>query len=75
LLQAHCAQEEHNSVSQQQLACSPSLPASFEQALDDGHCIVGSPVRVRDEIGKQANEAGVTYIMKRCHHAFLRIHG
>ena len=48
---------------------------AFEQALDDGHCIVGSPVRVRDEIGKQANEAGVTYIMKRCHHAFLRIHG
>lgn len=50
------------------LPAPPSLPSSFEQALDEGLCIAGSSVTVRDELKKQVSEAAVTYIM--CHIAF-----
>jgi alkanesulfonate monooxygenase SsuD/methylene tetrahydromethanopterin reductase-like flavin-dependent oxidoreductase (luciferase family) len=46
----------------------PNVPAPFEQAFDEGHCLVGSVSTVRDALRGQVNEAGVTYIM--CHLAF-----
>jgi alkanesulfonate monooxygenase SsuD/methylene tetrahydromethanopterin reductase-like flavin-dependent oxidoreductase (luciferase family) len=46
----------------------PNAPAPFEQAFDEGHCLVGSVSTVRDALRGQVNEAGVTYIM--CHLAF-----
>ena len=46
----------------------PNVPASFEQALDEGVCLVGSTSTVRDALKKQVSEAGVTYVM--CHLAF-----
>jgi alkanesulfonate monooxygenase SsuD/methylene tetrahydromethanopterin reductase-like flavin-dependent oxidoreductase (luciferase family) len=50
------------------LPAPPNLPPSFEQALDEGHCLVGSASTVRDALKRQVNEAGVTYVM--CHLAF-----
>ena len=46
----------------------PNLPKSFEQALDDGFCLVGSPSTVRETLKSQVVEAGVTYVM--CQLAF-----
>jgi alkanesulfonate monooxygenase SsuD/methylene tetrahydromethanopterin reductase-like flavin-dependent oxidoreductase (luciferase family) len=46
----------------------PNLPNSFEQALDDGFCLVGSPSTVRETLKSQVAEAGVTYVM--CQLAF-----
>ncbi len=43
-------------------------PPPFEQALDEGHCLVGSASTVRDALKRQVREAGVTYVM--CHLAF-----
>ena len=50
------------------LPAPPNLPPSFEQALDEGHCLVGSASTVRDALERQVSEAGVTYVM--CHLAF-----
>ncbi|WP_407158310.1 LLM class flavin-dependent oxidoreductase [Bradyrhizobium sp. STM 3557] len=46
----------------------PNVPESFEQALDDGFCVVGSPSTVREAFKSQVIEAGVTYVM--CQLAF-----
>jgi len=46
----------------------PNLPKSFEQALEDGFCLVGSPATVREALKSQAVEAGVTYVL--CQLAF-----
>jgi alkanesulfonate monooxygenase SsuD/methylene tetrahydromethanopterin reductase-like flavin-dependent oxidoreductase (luciferase family) len=46
----------------------PVPPKSFEQALDDGFCVVGSPSTVRETLRRQVAEAGVTYVM--CQLAF-----
>jgi alkanesulfonate monooxygenase SsuD/methylene tetrahydromethanopterin reductase-like flavin-dependent oxidoreductase (luciferase family) len=37
----------------------PNLPKSFEQALDEGFCLVGSPSTVRATLKSQVVEAGV----------------
>ena len=50
------------------LPVPPNLPTSFEQALDDGFCLVGSPSTVREMLKRQVAEAGVTYVM--CQLAF-----
>ena len=50
------------------LPVPPNLPRSFQQALDDGFCLVGSPSTVREMLKRQVVEAGVTYIM--CQLAF-----
>jgi hypothetical protein len=50
------------------LPVPPNLPNSFEQALDDGFCLVGSPSTVREKLRSQVVEAGVTYVM--CQLAF-----
>jgi hypothetical protein len=50
------------------LPLPPNLPKSFEQALDDGFCLVGSPSTVREALKSQVVEAGVTYVM--CQLAF-----
>ena len=50
------------------LPAPPNLPPPFEQAVDEGHCLVGSVSTVGDALKKQVNEAGVSYIM--CHLAF-----
>jgi alkanesulfonate monooxygenase SsuD/methylene tetrahydromethanopterin reductase-like flavin-dependent oxidoreductase (luciferase family) len=44
------------------------LPTSFEQGLDDGFCLVGSPSTVLEALQRQVAEAGVTYVM--CQIAF-----
>jgi alkanesulfonate monooxygenase SsuD/methylene tetrahydromethanopterin reductase-like flavin-dependent oxidoreductase (luciferase family) len=46
----------------------PNLPSSFEQALEDGFCLAGSPFTVREMLKRQVFEAGVTYVM--CQVAF-----
>ncbi|WP_407158292.1 LLM class flavin-dependent oxidoreductase [Bradyrhizobium sp. STM 3557] len=46
----------------------PGLPSSFAEALDKGFCITGPSNRIREELAKQAVEAGVSYVM--CHLAF-----
>jgi alkanesulfonate monooxygenase SsuD/methylene tetrahydromethanopterin reductase-like flavin-dependent oxidoreductase (luciferase family) len=46
----------------------PNLPESFEQALDGGFYLVGSPSTVRETLKSQVVEAGVTYVM--CQLAF-----
>ena len=46
----------------------PNVPASFEQALDEGFCLAGSASTVRDAIERQVVEANVTYLM--CQVAF-----
>jgi alkanesulfonate monooxygenase SsuD/methylene tetrahydromethanopterin reductase-like flavin-dependent oxidoreductase (luciferase family) len=43
----------------------PNLPMSFEQALDDGFCLVGSPTTVLEALKRQVTEAGVTYVMSQ----------
>jgi alkanesulfonate monooxygenase SsuD/methylene tetrahydromethanopterin reductase-like flavin-dependent oxidoreductase (luciferase family) len=50
------------------LPAPPNLPTSFEQALDDGFCLVGSPTTVLEALKRQVIEAGVTYVM--CQLAF-----
>jgi alkanesulfonate monooxygenase SsuD/methylene tetrahydromethanopterin reductase-like flavin-dependent oxidoreductase (luciferase family) len=45
-----------------------NLPKSFEQALEDGFCLVGTPSTVREKLKSQVVEAGVTYVM--CQLAF-----
>jgi alkanesulfonate monooxygenase SsuD/methylene tetrahydromethanopterin reductase-like flavin-dependent oxidoreductase (luciferase family) len=50
------------------LPLPPNLPKSFEEALHDGFCLVGSPSTVREALKSQAVEAGVTYVM--CQLAF-----
>ena len=50
------------------LPAPPNLPTSFEQASDEGHCLVGSASTVHDALKKQVDEAGATYVM--CHLAF-----
>jgi alkanesulfonate monooxygenase SsuD/methylene tetrahydromethanopterin reductase-like flavin-dependent oxidoreductase (luciferase family) len=50
------------------LPLPPNLPPSFEQALDDGFCLVGSPSTVRETLKSQVLEAGVSYVM--CQLAF-----
>jgi alkanesulfonate monooxygenase SsuD/methylene tetrahydromethanopterin reductase-like flavin-dependent oxidoreductase (luciferase family) len=50
------------------LPAPPNLPTSFEQAADEGHCLVGSASTVHDALKKQVNEAGATYVM--CQLAF-----
>jgi alkanesulfonate monooxygenase SsuD/methylene tetrahydromethanopterin reductase-like flavin-dependent oxidoreductase (luciferase family) len=50
------------------LPLPPNLPKSFEQALDDGFCLAGSPSTVRETLESQVVEAGVTYVM--CQIAF-----
>jgi alkanesulfonate monooxygenase SsuD/methylene tetrahydromethanopterin reductase-like flavin-dependent oxidoreductase (luciferase family) len=50
------------------LPLPPNLPRSFEQALDDGFCLAGSPATVREALQSQVVEAGVNYLM--CQLAF-----
>ena len=50
------------------LPVPPNLPKSFEEALDDGFCLVGSPSTVREALKNQVVEAGITYVM--CQLAF-----
>jgi alkanesulfonate monooxygenase SsuD/methylene tetrahydromethanopterin reductase-like flavin-dependent oxidoreductase (luciferase family) len=50
------------------LSLPPNLPPSFEQAVDDGFCLVGSASTVRETLKSQVVEAGVTYVM--CQLAF-----
>jgi hypothetical protein len=50
------------------LPVPPNLPRSFEQALDDGFCLVGSTSTVLKALKRQVIEAGVTYVM--CQLAF-----
>jgi alkanesulfonate monooxygenase SsuD/methylene tetrahydromethanopterin reductase-like flavin-dependent oxidoreductase (luciferase family) len=50
------------------LPVPPNLPTSFEQALDDGFCLVGSTSTVLKALKRQVIEAGVTYVM--CQLAF-----
>jgi alkanesulfonate monooxygenase SsuD/methylene tetrahydromethanopterin reductase-like flavin-dependent oxidoreductase (luciferase family) len=50
------------------LPAPPNLPTSFEQALDDGFCLVGSPATVLEALKRNVSEAGVTYVM--CQLAF-----
>ena len=50
------------------LPVPPNLPKSFEQAVDDGFCLVGSASTVRETLKRQVVEAGVTYVM--CQLAF-----
>jgi alkanesulfonate monooxygenase SsuD/methylene tetrahydromethanopterin reductase-like flavin-dependent oxidoreductase (luciferase family) len=50
------------------LPVPPNLPTSFEQALDDGFCLVGSPSTVLEALKRHVIEAGVTYVM--CQVAF-----
>jgi alkanesulfonate monooxygenase SsuD/methylene tetrahydromethanopterin reductase-like flavin-dependent oxidoreductase (luciferase family) len=50
------------------LPVPPHLPNSFEQAVDDGFCLVGSPSTVRETLKSEVVEAGVTYVM--CQVAF-----
>ncbi|WP_454650979.1 LLM class flavin-dependent oxidoreductase [Bradyrhizobium liaoningense] len=50
------------------LPIPPNPPESFEHALDDGFCVVGSPSTVRQALKSQVIEAGVTYVM--CQLAF-----
>jgi hypothetical protein len=50
------------------LPLPPDLPTSFEQALDDGFCLVGSPSTMLKVFKRQVIEAGVTYVM--CQVAF-----
>jgi hypothetical protein len=38
---------------------------SFEQGLDDGFCLVGSPSTVLEALKRQVMEAGVTYVMSQ----------
>jgi alkanesulfonate monooxygenase SsuD/methylene tetrahydromethanopterin reductase-like flavin-dependent oxidoreductase (luciferase family) len=45
------------------LPLPPNLPQSFEEALDGGFCLVGSPSTVREALKTQVVEAGVTYVM------------
>lgn len=50
------------------VAVPPLMPATFAEAVEEGHCLVGSASTVRDALRRQAREAGVTYLM--CHVAF-----
>jgi alkanesulfonate monooxygenase SsuD/methylene tetrahydromethanopterin reductase-like flavin-dependent oxidoreductase (luciferase family) len=50
------------------LPVQSNLAKSFEQALDHGLCLVGSPSTVRETLKSQVVEAGVTYVM--CQLAF-----
>src|ERR1700736_493711 len=43
------------------LPAPPNLQPPFEQAVDEGHCLVGSVSTVGDALKKQVNEAGVSY--------------
>jgi alkanesulfonate monooxygenase SsuD/methylene tetrahydromethanopterin reductase-like flavin-dependent oxidoreductase (luciferase family) len=45
------------------LPVPPNLPMSFEQAMDDGLCLVGSPTTLLKVFKRQVIEAGVTYVM------------
>jgi alkanesulfonate monooxygenase SsuD/methylene tetrahydromethanopterin reductase-like flavin-dependent oxidoreductase (luciferase family) len=45
-----------------------NLPSSFEQALNDGFCLIGSSSTVLEALKRQVTEAGVTYVM--CQLAF-----
>jgi alkanesulfonate monooxygenase SsuD/methylene tetrahydromethanopterin reductase-like flavin-dependent oxidoreductase (luciferase family) len=47
------------------LPVPPNLPTSFEQGLDDGFCLVGSPSTVLKALRRQVTEAGVTYVMSQ----------
>jgi alkanesulfonate monooxygenase SsuD/methylene tetrahydromethanopterin reductase-like flavin-dependent oxidoreductase (luciferase family) len=47
------------------LPVPPNLPTSFEQAVDDGVCLVGSPTTVLEALKRQVTEAGVTYVMSQ----------
>jgi alkanesulfonate monooxygenase SsuD/methylene tetrahydromethanopterin reductase-like flavin-dependent oxidoreductase (luciferase family) len=47
------------------LPVPPNLPMSFEQGLDDGFCLVGSPSTVLEALKSQVREAGVTYVMSQ----------
>jgi alkanesulfonate monooxygenase SsuD/methylene tetrahydromethanopterin reductase-like flavin-dependent oxidoreductase (luciferase family) len=47
------------------LSVPPNLPTSFEQGLDDGFCLVGSPSTVLEALERQVTEAGVTYVMSQ----------
>src|ERR1700675_654793 len=48
-----------------ELPVPPNLPMSFEQALDDGFCLVGSTSTVLKALKRQVTEAGVTYVMSQ----------
>ena len=50
------------------LPMPPSLPSSFQQALSDGFCIVGTSGAVREALERQVVDAGINYVM--CHIAF-----
>ncbi|WP_338062529.1 hypothetical protein [Bradyrhizobium elkanii] len=51
------------------LSIPPNLPESFEQASDDGFCVVRSPSTARQALKSQeVIQAGVTYVM--CQLAF-----
>lgn len=41
----------------------PNFPGSFEQALEEGHIIVGDSSVVRDALKRQTLEAGINYLM------------
>ena len=42
-----------------------SFPEDFAQARIEGHCIVGTAPMVREELGRQIEEAGVNYLLGR----------
>jgi alkanesulfonate monooxygenase SsuD/methylene tetrahydromethanopterin reductase-like flavin-dependent oxidoreductase (luciferase family) len=47
------------------LPVAANLQMSFEQGLDDGFCLVGSPSTVLEVLKRQVTEAGVTYVMSQ----------
>jgi alkanesulfonate monooxygenase SsuD/methylene tetrahydromethanopterin reductase-like flavin-dependent oxidoreductase (luciferase family) len=50
------------------LPAPPNLPTSFEQGLNEGFCLVGSPSTVLEALKREVSEAGATYVM--CQVAF-----
>lgn len=56
--------ETFNALSRSRgLPPSPSFPGPFEQALEEGHIIVGNSSIVGDALKRQTLEAGIDYLM------------
>ena len=58
----------HHLPRSQDLAISPMMPATLAEAIEEGHCLVGSVATVRDALMRQARQTGATYAL--CHIAF-----
>jgi alkanesulfonate monooxygenase SsuD/methylene tetrahydromethanopterin reductase-like flavin-dependent oxidoreductase (luciferase family) len=46
----------------------PTLPTTFEEAMEGGHCLAGSVSSVRDEVLRQIKASGINYLL--CQVAF-----